>query len=126
MIKGLRESLGKDADKEAHASSCIPGLFHFSYFPLVKSLIFRGPVSIPVTRVSYMYWERRVGRFDTLGKLVSKCLQYVPDSENMIMHHQNGRTLAMEGRTPGGEARPPPMEGVPPCTVCRDQFPRRY
>ena len=33
------------------------------------------------------------------------------DSENMMRHHQNGRTLAMEGHTPGGEARHPPIGG---------------
>ena len=46
MIKGLRESLVKDADKEAHASSRIPGLFHFSHFPLVKSLIVKRTCEI--------------------------------------------------------------------------------
>ena len=35
----------------------------------------------------------------------------MPDSENMMRHHQNGRTLAMEGHTPGGEARRPPIGG---------------
>ena len=35
----------------------------------------------------------------------------VPDSENMIRHHQNGRTQAMEGHTPGGEGRHPPVGG---------------
>ena len=63
----------------------------------------------------------------------------VVESEYMIRHHQDGHTLAMEchtlpreGHPPGGEARhpllaaathTPSMEGVPPCTVCRDQFP---
>ena len=56
----------------------------------------------------------------------------VAESEYMIRHHQDGHTLAMEchtlpreGHPPGGEAatHPPSMEGGPPCTVGRDQFP---
>ena len=35
----------------------------------------------------------------------------VPDSENMIRHHQNGHPLAMEGHPPSGEARRPPIGG---------------
>ena len=35
----------------------------------------------------------------------------MPDGENMKRHHSNGRTLAVEGHTPGGGGRLPPIGG---------------
>ena len=83
---------------------------------LVGRILVKPPPVIPVTRVSF--GERRVGRFDTLGKLVSAHRVVAANrgwrasppgvcpSLAMVYH-----PLPREGHTPGGGGRLPPIGG---------------
>ena len=77
----------------------------------------------------------RVGKFDTLGKLVSAHRAGRPTGRGGSPSMAGGGrwskatfvlTLQVVTNCQQWEARPPPMEGWPPCTVGRHQFPRRY